>query len=225
MARRARTSRRPFGRRVEPRARSGSCSRPSSRAAAAELRLRAPRARATGAAGRRSPSPAEPGRAIAGRRPCRPVLAVPIRRRPGPARRAAARRPARGGRERRGCRRATTATSRSPWTPTSSWRRSPSTRRSPAIDRLRAAALVVPALEVTDRRPLLPARGHATGDRPHDDPDPARRVARRILQTLRRQAQVGRLPHRVHPRAARLRGQRAAAGDRGRGGARASRAC
>lgn len=51
------------------------------------------------------------------------------------------------------------------------------------VDRLRAAALVVPVLEITDRRPLLPAPA-AAADRPHDDPDPARRVARRILQTL-----------------------------------------
>lgn len=51
------------------------------------------------------------------------------------------------------------------------------------VDRLRAAALIVPTLEIADRRPLLPPPA-AEGDRPHHDPDPARRVARRILQTL-----------------------------------------
>ena len=51
------------------------------------------------------------------------------------------------------------------------------------IDRLRAAALLVPVLEIADRRPLLaPAR--EDGNRPHDDPDPRRRAARRILQRL-----------------------------------------
>jgi hypothetical protein len=54
------------------------------------------------------------------------------------------------------------------------------------IDRLRAQALIVPAalLDVTELRPLPRAR---TGDGipiAHDDPDPARRAARRILQRL-----------------------------------------
>lgn len=51
------------------------------------------------------------------------------------------------------------------------------------VDRLRAAALLVPALEITDRRPLL-APAPEDGIRPHDDPDPRRRAARRILQRL-----------------------------------------
>ncbi len=53
-------------------------------------------------------------------------------------------------------------------------------------DRLRAAGVVVPAavLEVRDLRPLT--AGPAEDEiRPHDDPDPARRIARRILQRLR----------------------------------------
>jgi hypothetical protein len=54
------------------------------------------------------------------------------------------------------------------------------------VDRLRAAALVVPAalLDVRDLRPLF--RGEEGDDVPiaHDDPDPSRRVARRILQRL-----------------------------------------
>lgn len=54
-----------------------------------------------------------------------------------------------------------------------------------AVDRLRAQALIVPGavLDVTDLRPVR----ERTDDGfviAHDDPDPARRVARRILQRL-----------------------------------------
>ena len=54
------------------------------------------------------------------------------------------------------------------------------------VDRLKASAVVVPraVLEIRDVRPWATA---AAEDeiRPHDDPDPRRRVARRILQRLR----------------------------------------
>jgi hypothetical protein len=54
------------------------------------------------------------------------------------------------------------------------------------IDRLRASALVVPAelLDVTDLRPLPRADPGQGVPIAHDDPDPGRRAARRILQRL-----------------------------------------
>ena len=55
-----------------------------------------------------------------------------------------------------------------------------------AVDRLRARALVVPAhvLAVTDLRPLPQPDAEDAFPIAHDDPDPARRTARRILQRL-----------------------------------------
>ena len=53
------------------------------------------------------------------------------------------------------------------------------------IDRLRAVALLVPpeVIKIHDLRPLR--RGDQDDEiRPHADPDPAKRVARRILQRL-----------------------------------------
>jgi hypothetical protein len=74
------------------------------------------------------------------------------------------------------------------------------------------------------RRPrALDAAGGPS--RPHDDPDPARRVARRILQRLDGMGQVGRLPHGVRPPGARLRRQRPRAGRGGGRGAARRRAC
>ena len=58
------------------------------------------------------------------------------------------------------------------------------------VDRLRARALVVPALHALELRPL-PAPREDDGVRPHDDPDPARAAARRILQTLRGKSKWG----------------------------------
>lgn len=58
------------------------------------------------------------------------------------------------------------------------------------VDRLRARALLVPALDAADLRPLTRAVPDGA-IRPHDDPDPARRVARRILQTLDRKGKWG----------------------------------
>jgi hypothetical protein len=54
------------------------------------------------------------------------------------------------------------------------------------VDRLRARALLVPAavLDVTDLRPLPRAPEAPETPIAHDDPDPARRVARRILLRL-----------------------------------------
>jgi len=72
------------------------------------------------------------------------------------------------------------------------------------VDRLRARALTVPELPATDLRERIAALGGMPADpvsvaqfdellfdaageettRPHDDPDPARRIARRILQRL-----------------------------------------
>jgi hypothetical protein len=54
------------------------------------------------------------------------------------------------------------------------------------IDRLRASALIVPAelLDVTDLRPLPRAEPEDGVPIAHDDPDPGRRAARRILQRL-----------------------------------------
>jgi hypothetical protein len=54
------------------------------------------------------------------------------------------------------------------------------------IDRLRARALVVPAelLDVADLRPLPRAETGEGVPIAHDDPEPARRAARRILQRL-----------------------------------------
>lgn len=55
-----------------------------------------------------------------------------------------------------------------------------------SVDRLRAAALVVPdgVIEPGDLRPVLEAVVNSTVPGAHDDPEPARRVARRILQRL-----------------------------------------
>jgi hypothetical protein len=54
------------------------------------------------------------------------------------------------------------------------------------VDRLKAGALVVPSgiLDVRDLRTLASVEAEHE-IRPHEDPDPARRVARRILQRLR----------------------------------------
>jgi hypothetical protein len=61
------------------------------------------------------------------------------------------------------------------------------------IDRLRARALIVPAaiIDVTDLRPYVRPRDEATVPAPHDDPDPGRRVARRMLLTLRGKGKWG----------------------------------
>lgn len=58
------------------------------------------------------------------------------------------------------------------------------------IDRLRASALVLPGLEATGLRPV---REVVRDDTllPHDDPEPARRVARRMLMTLRGKGKWG----------------------------------
>jgi hypothetical protein len=58
------------------------------------------------------------------------------------------------------------------------------------IDRLRAAAVVVPALEATGLREVRPPAAR-TEIRPHDDPDRRRRAARRMLQTLRSKGKWG----------------------------------
>ncbi len=54
------------------------------------------------------------------------------------------------------------------------------------VDRLRARALVVPdgVIEPGELRPVLAATAASGVPGAHDDPDPARRVARRILQRL-----------------------------------------
>ena len=54
------------------------------------------------------------------------------------------------------------------------------------VNRLRAAALALPphVLAGRDMRPQLAAPAASAVARPHDDPEPARRVARRILQRL-----------------------------------------
>ncbi|MEJ7893241.1 MAG: hypothetical protein WKF94_11445 [Solirubrobacteraceae bacterium] len=58
------------------------------------------------------------------------------------------------------------------------------------VDRLRARSVLVPVLDPSDLRPFARAAVDDT-IRPHDDPDPARRVARRILQTLDRKGKWG----------------------------------
>lgn len=54
------------------------------------------------------------------------------------------------------------------------------------VDRLRARALVLPegVIEPGDLRPVLRPTAAATVPSPHDDPEPARRAARRILQRM-----------------------------------------
>lgn len=59
-----------------------------------------------------------------------------------------------------------------------------------AVDRLRAQAVLVGALEATDLRPVREAVADDTL-LPHDDPDPARRAARRMLLTLRGKGKWG----------------------------------
>lgn len=61
------------------------------------------------------------------------------------------------------------------------------------VDRLRAAALVVPdgVIEPGALRPVLRAQPGGGVPSPHDDPDPARRVARRMLLTLRGKGKWG----------------------------------
>ena len=55
-----------------------------------------------------------------------------------------------------------------------------------SVDRLRARAVVVPegVIEPGDLRPVLRASTAVGAPSPHDDPDPGRRIARRILQRL-----------------------------------------
>ncbi len=61
------------------------------------------------------------------------------------------------------------------------------------VDRLKARAVLVPAavLEVSDLRPLPRAGGESAVPPPHEDPEPARRIARRMLLTLRGKGKWG----------------------------------